>query len=507
MEYRKECDQFINTIQNNYDTIPQYLTDIISLDNVKAWNSSKIVIISAQCGKGKSYLIKNYLYQVAKEQNKKILMLLHRKKCIEQFQKEIELDGKTDFIDIKSYQYIEWHILHNSPIDLSEYGYIVNDEFHYWLEDAGFNKTTDISFHAVMKQSNAVRIFTSATGEHVEDFIRKTYNIDPLEYKIDHHYNFVRHLTVINKDETIENLIESNIHNNKKTVVFNQSATKAYNLYNIFHENALFCCSDQCRFHQHIDKQAINSMLVNQKFEKTVLITTSCLDAGWNLVDENVHDIIIDITDISSLIQCIGRKRIKSDSDYIDVYIKNITNKKLNGLKANILSQLKMADYLKVHSTQELIHEFPRQYDKSYIIYDDANNEKKINALMYYKKQLDIKAIDYMLNLDKFGYAKYLSQFFGKQISLMCEDSSIERYLVEHTDIPMKQVKDRKAFLEKMNVRQDGHLVKGKDTINDVLINELQLPYRIREYKGSEMINGKQKRYKAIWKIEKTELL
>ncbi len=39
--------------------------------------------------------------------------------------------------------------------------------------------------------------------------------------------------------------------------------------------------------------------------------------------------------DVDSLIQCLGRKRIKSDSDNVNLYIKTVTNQQLNGRKTS----------------------------------------------------------------------------------------------------------------------------------------------------------------------------
>ena len=72
------------------------VTDIITINDIKRWTTRDIVIISAGTGTGKSYFIKNSLYQYAKENNKKILFLIHRTNCTSQFQSEIERDGKTD---------------------------------------------------------------------------------------------------------------------------------------------------------------------------------------------------------------------------------------------------------------------------------------------------------------------------------------------------------------------------------------------------------------------------
>lgn len=110
------------------------ITDVISKEDVRAWKPGNNVLISAPMGAGKSYFCKNTLYDLAKEVGGKILMLIHRSNCVEQFKYEIESDGKQDVIDVVTYQSLEYGRLHNTSkqIDLSKYKYVVSDEFHYF---------------------------------------------------------------------------------------------------------------------------------------------------------------------------------------------------------------------------------------------------------------------------------------------------------------------------------------------------------------------------------------
>ncbi|MBZ1332315.1 hypothetical protein HZR16_05880, partial [Clostridium botulinum] len=64
------------------------VSEIITINEIRKWNNGDIVTITAGTGAGKSYFIKNNLYAFAKAKNKKILMLIHRRNCVNQFQKE-----------------------------------------------------------------------------------------------------------------------------------------------------------------------------------------------------------------------------------------------------------------------------------------------------------------------------------------------------------------------------------------------------------------------------------
>lgn len=70
------------------------ITDIIKKEDVKKWKPGDNILLSAPMGAGKSYFCKNTLYELAKEVNGKILMLIHRTNCVDQFKYECFILGK-----------------------------------------------------------------------------------------------------------------------------------------------------------------------------------------------------------------------------------------------------------------------------------------------------------------------------------------------------------------------------------------------------------------------------
>lgn len=494
------------------------VTDIITINDIKRWTPRDIVIISAGTGTGKSYFIKNSLYQYAKENNKKILFLIHRTNCTSQFQSEIERDGKTDVIDIFTYQKIEHNILHyNKHINYKQYAYIVCDEFHYFISDADFNNTTDISFKEIMSQ-NCTKILMSATGEDVEKYLYSSTRRKVHKYALSPNYEHVSDLTFFSQDEDIDYLADMVISKGEKAIIFIQSAEKAYKLFNKYSQHSLFNCSKDNKHYKDVDKDKIQSMLENERFEENLLITTSCFDAGTNIVDERVKYIIADITDIGSLIQCLGRKRSQSKDDTVSFYIKTINNQRLSGLKQKINKDIEMAEFLEDNSTQELINKYPRQIDGSRIIYDDTkiNNQKnmstkKINYMMLTKKKANIELYNALMRVE-YGYCKYLAKYLGFMNSegrytykTLSKDHSLSAFLQKYIDdkITMLQLRDRKPLIEKLNVRSEKRTqLKSKESLNAAL-EEMEIPYRIKETETSRIINGKKKNFKSAWKVIK----
>lgn len=79
-----------------------------------------------------------------------------------------------------------------------------------------------------------------------------------------------------------------------------------------------------------------NNMLTNQKFDTQILFTTLTLEAGVNLIDPSLVNVICDIDfEVGAMQQAMGRKRIESKTDYINLYIKAPSNKTLEERRLN----------------------------------------------------------------------------------------------------------------------------------------------------------------------------
>ncbi len=492
------------------------VADKITEKDIATWEPGQPVIITAGTGAGKSYFIKNVLYQYAKDNGHRILMLIHRKLCVEQFKVEVKEDGKGDVIEIMTYQKIEQNEMHEGGLRLRQYKYIVCDEFHYFISDASFNNTTDISFKKIIGMDNAIKVFMSATGEDVEEYIKDIVKVKTINYMIPFDWSFISTLNFYHSDASLPEFAKAVIEKDEKGIFFIQQATKAYALYKEFPRHSLFNCSKQNeKYYKYVNMDKIGQMLKEQRFEENILITTSCMDAGVNIIDPLVQFVFIDIKDVGSLIQCMGRKRPQSPDDKIHVFIKAINNQQLGGLETNAKRQLEMADYLKGHTTEEWVKKYVRQIDKSQTVYDDViddgNEEtctKKVNDLMYHKNRLDIEEIHHMKGFGDFGYCRYLARKFGKydpgtefyDYAVINGNYGLENYLATHAGQVMLQRKDRKELIRVMDVRRDGHLKTSRDILNAAL-KEDNLPYRIEEFRISKMVDGKQKRYNHAWRI------
>ena len=484
------------------------VSELITCDTIRQWSVNDTISITAGTGAGKSYWVKNILYLIAAEQKEKILFLIHRSNCINQFQNEILKDNKQDVIDIMSYQKLEAHYLkYNEHLDLREYKYIVCDEFHYFLSDATFNKSTDLSLNNILDQK-AIKVFMSATSGAIEGYLTRFKNIELVKYELPIKFDFINKLCFFNKDITNETIINYILNEtNDKAIIFINSAEKAYRLFKKYEENAIFNCSqNNSKHYKYVDKDLIDDMLANEKFDKRILITTSCLDAGVNLIDDKLKYIVInDIFDIEVIKQMIGRKRLKNKDDYINLYIKSYNNNQLGGIKTKLTKRIERANYFKKYGSEKYIDKYFKDNDRDNIIYDTntENGFKKVlNELMYYKLVCDIvniAAIQMNKSGKYLGFNIYVSNCLQyKDNYIFIEEENTKMNLNEYLEMLIGEKLDKdkqKELIDMIDLKVNGRKQKSYNKLNEGL-KMLKLPYIIIPKKSNNQ------RYWIIEKIE-----
>lgn len=487
------------------------VSDLIKLEDIKQWNLKDVITITAGCGTGKSYFIKNVLYDYAKESGYKILFLVHRSNCKNQFEEEIICDNKTDVIDITTYQSIESTILSKKEIDLDKYTYIIADEYQYFCDDATFNKNSDVSLNEILN-SNTIKIFMSATDGLIKNYLKMKKKIEVTEYEIPSTFDFIRSLSFFDKQDMMFEIAEECLENNDKCIFFIQSAKLAYELYSKFKNNAIFNCSKSNKeYYKHVDEQAIMDILKNQKFDKNMLITTCAMDAGVNILDLELSHIICDVFDVNTLLQCIGRKRIVQEGDGFHLYIKSISNKQLGGIKTSTEKRLKKAEFLLDFGTEVYIRSYYKNTnDYSNIIYDDVVDGqcvKKVNELIYYKYKHTMLTIDNMISKGDYGYNKYFADLFGIERYRVLEEEKKSDDLCSYLDsiVGKKLFKEEQKELKEMfNKAGLKDRTMGINTLRGKLLDE-KLPYIIDvpDRKSYRDKDGKVKKEKSHWMIKK----
>lgn len=490
------------------------ISDVIDKNDIVAWTEDVPIIISAGTGAGKSYFVKNTLYEVAKQQGEKILMLIHRRLCIDQFQMEIDNDGKSDIITLMTYQKVDKSIIKKEPIDLNKFHYIVCDEFHYFLSDSKFNNATDLSFNQILSCNSSIRIMMSATSDDITEYIDLYKHMEIKKYTVDRDWSFIESLTFFYNRKTLYKLADTVVENKDKAIFFIDSASEAYKLYEANKSNALFCCGKGDTHKKYVKKTKINNMLQSQKFKESMLITTSCLDAGVNIIDTKVKYIIADIRDIDSLIQCIGRKRQQGATDTIHLYVRAYNGQSLGGTEKQYKDKISMADYVKDYGGSAFTERYGRRQYFTGLIYDDIEIDdsgksqivKKVNEMQYRKIQLQLKEISEIKTYGKYSYCKLIASKFGRydpvtqveNYDIYPEIDSKQYYLKTQINKIMYTPSDRKELIKKINVKSGKRQLKSQKALNASLEEE-KLPFKIKTVDVTNPTD--RKRYRHAWKV------
>ena len=467
-----------------------------------SWEKGEVITIAAGTGKGKSDFIKKELYERAKYENEKILFFIHRSNTVSQFEMELEKAAKNDCITLKTYQAFQASLLREAAIDLTEYKYIVCDEYHYFSSDSTFNRFTDIALSALLaNQKDSVLILMSATNGFINSYLEEELSVQTKHYSIPISYDFVKSIEFYIKEAELYNLLDYQLENEIKTIIFMDSAKRSYEAYEKYNEHSMFVCSEgNTTYSSKMDKVKRDKLLEKQKFDDLFLFTTQTLDAGLNIIDDELDCIVADIADTDTLIQCIGRKRLENEGDKVKLLIRNRTKAMLGEDSKKVKKKLKHVEYFKENGLQDYAKKFYREPDESQVVYYELNQEGyfeiKVNELacsqLIYKQKL-IESIKETPN----GYMQYIEELFGKNNTLLHDrylDSQasqlLSNYCAEKKLIENKPAKTE--FATSLNLKRTKGFAKTIKTINSEL-EKKQTPYRLVEIDSRTKGNGDKK--------------
>jgi hypothetical protein len=246
-------------------------------------------------------------------------------------------------------------------------------------------------------------------------------------------------------------------------------------------------------------------------FEEQVLCTTKAMDCGVNIKNVQVKHIIIDMVDLSTIIQCMGRKRI-IDNEKIIVYIKNKRGNSISRKLEYIQGKLYYADILKDEGKIKLIQENVHRNTYGNLIYDIINPstieiDKKINELMYYTYNKNKELYEKMLVNKEDGFKLSLLERMDVDLEYKMLEEKLDALKLEDILDKMIGVKmfkdDQKKFKEMLlkellNSPKANHGSIGIKTIN-ALFDENKLNYIM----NSKRENSGENRNKTYWVISK----
>lgn len=507
----------------------------------KKQDTSTMFII-APTGKGKSYFIKNDLYNYCKEHNLKILYFLPRQVVKDEFIKELQGNkeknepDKTDIIKVYTYQQFEKKEEYPS---FYLYDIIICDECHYFISDSTFNPFTYRSYERIIEDgADKLKIFITATPNPVMAIVQNTMhrqNINILEEENKRLVYFIRlqGVSVVKdieffkvgwseqKHKNVQRIIDKIDKTEDKAIVFCDSKQDALELHEKYKNNSLFICSRSSdKKGKYFKANAINSapeayskMLSEHRFDCKYVFCTSALDVGFSINDKQVKHIICMLQDWNGVIQAVGRKRImnKDLNDRVTLYLPYYSNQTIGKKKKEGLKMLEHRNYLYNYGAAAYMEKYEKIPDPAKIVYyrhtKDGACEPAIDEFVY-ENILRQNWIWYKISqIDSPEQHKdWICQQFGL-VSKRHERTlyGIERDLKPFADSKRVFTKeDKKIIVDIINHknRENGLQVKSMQKLEEYL-QEINCRYMIVIGEKREKIDGKDKKTTTYQIVER----
>ncbi|MDU6975894.1 MAG: DEAD/DEAH box helicase family protein [Clostridiales bacterium] len=479
------------------------VTDIIKYDDIEKWQLGDRILITAGTGTGKTYFVMNSLTKHANTFGAKILLLVNRVPLQNQIQYNCQELDENDVIDVKTYQSLENEILQDTH-SFDEYKFIVCDEAHYFFSDAQFNNKTNLVLNLIKDGfKDKVVILMSATAILLTGYLK----IDKrFVYTVKNNYNYIEGIYTYKNQDVIVQMLQS-LPKDEKAIYFSKSVEKAFDMAQKLSDASFICSKGNSKHSQHINKGELNNIQQNECFECQVLCCTTALDNGINIIDEQVKHIIVDVFDIDTVIQCIGRKRVVYVRESVKLYFREVDIRYANTIYNSVTKDLEQASYLLHHGEKAFRKKYHKQ-DYSKFLIDIDEDAMRVNEAGAWKYQ-QIKSMCSAIKNKEKTWLQILFKQMGldnpnvESLESITDSRSLTSYLQEVQDKPMfSEVQEvfRDTIKEMLNslISQNRRRF-GINSINEIL-KELGVPFVIeskRENKG-EMRNQRYWIVKAL---------
>lgn len=487
------------------------VSDWITEQEIETWQPGDIKLICSGTGTGKSYFVKNTVCSHFERSGKRILYLSPRTLIRDSFQREM---GHKTTVQFMTYQAVE-EIQNDPQKSMGQWDVIICDEAHFFLSDSSFNWRTDLSFEWIMAQTRAIRIFLTATDSGISRYFQEQ-KIAFEKFIVPIKQDQIKNLTFFWSAENLEILARQTIAENKKAIFFLQSANAAYTLHQKFPDQSLFLCSrynSNKTYKSALDNEKISKMIERERFDCNLLFTTTALDTGITIKDNNLTTIITDMTNPTAIVQCIGRKRFVDEADTVDLYVRSRTQQQIGGMLKKSKENASIAQSFMEQGAEEFNARNDRGNDRTGIVVDTPISDKdgvlfqkQINPLRYYHIMYQIEMYQDILQR-KDGYIGYIAELLGfakyNMLENIQKEQSLAQYLAEVADKPLLTIPEREPLIQKLNIRQNRRLCRSYRVLAAWLEGS-GLPFRLLEYQTSRIVSEKKKKYRA-WKIIKLE--
>lgn len=387
------------------------------------------------------------------------------------------------------------------PFEAKEYAFVVCDECHYFIADSVF--TTDsaplVNLPKVFAQS--VRIYASATMSPVRNVILKMEQVVDLAENFSHweiwpgfryarnnmisqmysnntglpkyaaffevtgaepDYSYLHPRILADSQSLWDDVIEQyEAHSLRKAVVFVDSKKQGKDCkekLNSHGISAAFIVSESTSSRSYsmdeLDKKVLEEIKTKNRFESvSVLIATSVLDNGTNLIDKDITHLYISGTEYMAAVQQAGRVRMYEEGQTLELVIprraKSYFSSRISqwDRQENLLDKWLDAD---AKTREDMFWNGELEFLRTKFSYNESSHPKNsiftFASLNYYRS--DARDTLRRLEGSPDGYVKKALCWFGFNLSdavdesLCCQSDAIEQlqtFLEETASKPLNK--------------------------------------------------------------------
>jgi len=481
-------------------------------EQYKEWTPDSNILISAGMATGKTTFALDILAEYARQNNKKILYLSNRKALNEEIYSKINKNKLQNIVIPITYHKLQNVLLDKGKNKLqnaisrtiyNDIDYIICDECHYFITDS-WNNLTDISYEYILNHQQAIKIYMSATGFYIfEELEKQLQNKEIINYYLPNDFSYIEKINFYSQQEYVNNLINS-LPAHEKLIYFNRKLDNVLKLHEQYKDNSSFVCS---KYNKKYKDLITKDALVDHKLTNQLTFTTTVWDNGINIIDSSVKHIVIDIVDLVTLIQCIGRRRITSKDDKVILHIRNWNKEELNQFISLKRVQKELNDYF-INKNDEYLKLLKiGEVEKGNCLYSDLSTKKlTLNKLM--DRNIRIQIDEYYLATNNKSFAKFINKVIKcENIELIDYGKDIKHQQIIELELYLNSINGERLYIEHQqdicNIAKNikGVRVTGK-TIQPVklqkILNELNLNYNVKGFRDKKETNQKQKRYIII---------
>ncbi|MGE5372828.1 MAG: DEAD/DEAH box helicase family protein [Solirubrobacterales bacterium] len=485
----------------------KYISDLIKPQIIRSWDDDDIILINGPTGCGKTHFIINDLQPHARAYGKRILLLSNRVALKNQNERELK-DIDDSVITPMNYQQIENAVMYQDGGNIGHYDYIVADESHYFFNDSIFNRKTDLALDWLLEQKNSTRLLLSATSGLVEEFFDSEY-IPYIPYRIKPDYSYINGFYFYKSNDAVRRML-SELPPDEKAIYFGP-IEEAYNISRELDDAAFVCSKHNKSKARHSDVNELINITENERFNAQVLCSTTVLDNGVNIKDEQVKHVLVDVFDLDTIQQCVGRVRIQ-EGQTIKVYIRNRNRQSLNGTMFQLINDIRPANILLSQGEAEYVKLFGKTVNSPMVDFWRVNDttQARVNRVMHWKAKFLLDACKTMMDSEN-GFIKAVARRFRKDVGeiVILDDLFASMTLNDKIAklVGKKLYREEQAALKEsitndlFNSRKMKQGTLSMTSIND-LIEDCGLDYHVTS-KRERARNGK--RDQTYWMIAACE--